>query len=34
MVVSELIIITILPCTEETQKIFVDGNYKLRKKHD
>lgn len=34
MAVSELIIITVLPCTEETQKIFVVGNYKLKKKHD
>lgn len=34
MAVSELIIITILSCTEETQKIFVDGNYELKKKHD
>lgn len=34
MAVSELIIITILPCTEKTQKILVDGNNKLTKKHD
>lgn len=33
MEVSELIIITILPYTEETQKISVDGNYKFKEKH-
>lgn len=34
MAVSVQIIMTILPCTEGMQKIFVDGSYKLQKKHD